>query len=187
MLASMQVQSSNSAITRALARCDLIERGLCLALNRWARRPGVRGFFATVSRLGDGVFWYLLMLSLPLLYGMEGLKTSLLMAAAGVVGLLIYKVMKAYLVRERPFASHPGILCGTAPLDRYSFPSGHTLHAVLFTSLALASFPALWPLLLPFSVLVALSRVILGLHYPSDVVVGAVIGWGLAWVAQGVG
>lgn len=165
---------------RTLARFDALELGICLTLNQAARHPGIRGLFAAVSRLGNGVFWYGLMLLLPLLYGIDGLKLSLQMAIAGLLGLLIYKSLKSRLVRERPFVSDAGILCGTAPLDRYSFPSGHTLHAVLFTSLAAGSFPALAWVLVPFAVLVALSRVILGLHYPTDVVVGAAIGLGLA-------
>lgn len=181
----MSIQSPNaSSVSRALARFDLIERGLCLSLNRWSHHGGIRIGFALVSRLGDGIFWYLLMLLLPLMYGTRGLQVSLVMAITGLLGLVIYKALKSRLVRERPFASHPGILCGTAPLDRYSFPSGHTLHAVLFTSLAVSAFPALAWVLVPFAGLVALSRVILGLHYPSDVVVGAGLGLALAVLAS---
>ena len=83
-------------------------------------------------------------------------------------------------MRERPYINHGDILCGTAPLDRYSFPSGHTLHAVSLTIMLAHFEPLLLPIALPFAVLVALSRVSLGLHYPSDVIVGAVIGASLA-------
>ena len=69
---------------------------------------------------------------------------------------------------------------GAAPLDRYSFPSGHTLHAVSFTVLATAYFPALGWVLVPFASLVAASRVVLGLHYPTDVLAGALLGTMLA-------
>lgn len=182
-LALMQARKPDQTLPtvhRAMAWFDQLERNLCLTFNRGARQPGVRTLFATVSRLGDGIFWYLLMLALPLLQGHNGLKISLQMAIAGIVGLAIYKLLKSKLVRERPFASHADILCGTAPLDRYSFPSGHTLHAVLFTTLAVSAFPGLAIVLVPFATLVALSRVILGLHYPTDVVVGAALGLGLA-------
>ena len=67
-----------------------------------------------------------------------------------------------------------------APLDEFSFPSGHTLHAVTFTLIAIAWFPALAWILLPFAASVALSRVVLGLHYPSDVLAASVIGSALA-------
>jgi len=69
---------------------------------------------------------------------------------------------------------------GATPLDRYSFPSGHTLHAVAFTVVATAHVPALAPILWPFAALVAASRVVLGLHYPTDVLAGALIGAALA-------
>ena len=67
-----------------------------------------------------------------------------------------------------------------APLDEFSFPSGHTLHAVAFTLVALTYYPLLAWLLIPFSASVAASRVVLGLHYPSDVLAATVIGSTLA-------
>ena len=53
----------------------------------------------------------------------------------------------------------------------------------MFSMIAIAWFPLLAAVLVPFTVLVGMSRVVLGLHYPSDVVVGALIGWGLAEIA----
>ena len=88
--------------------------------------------------------------------------------------------MKNRLVRERPYITHGEIVCGTAPLDRYSFPSGHTLHAASFTILYGSYEPTLLVVLLPFAVLIAASRIILGLHYPSDVLVGGAIGAAIA-------
>ena len=71
---------------------------------------------------------------------------------------------------------------GADPLDPFSFPSGHTLHAVAFSIVAIAFYPVLAWLLVPFTLLVAASRVVLGLHYPSDVAAGAALG---ARIAQG--
>lgn len=175
-----KIISTDGLAQRALARFDLLERHACLTCNRLALNLFVRRSFSLVSRLGDGLFWYMLMLALPLIYGSQGLIVSLQMVIFGMVGLSTHKWLKSRTVRERPFAAHPDILCGTAPLDQYSFPSGHTLHAVLFTTVTLSTFPALAPVLLPFMALVALSRVILGLHYPSDVAAGAAIGWVIA-------
>jgi undecaprenyl-diphosphatase len=161
-------------------RADRAERRLCLLANAAARRRMVRHTFRLVSRLGDGIFWYSLMVVLPLWQGAAGLVDSLRMAVVGAVGLAIYKALKHRLVRERPYIGLIGIDCAMPPLDRYSFPSGHTLHAVGFTTVAVTAFPALVSVLVPFALLVAASRVILGLHYPTDVLAGAAIGYGVA-------
>jgi len=159
-----------------LARFDHAEYRLCRRLNRGVQLTWVRVFFKTASRLGDGVIWYALILALPLLYGDEGLRVAAIMLATGAVGLALYKFLKRTFVRERPFIRHAGISLAGAPLDRYSFPSGHTLHAVAFTWLAVAAFPVLGFVLLPLALAIAASRVVLGLHYPTDVLVGALLG-----------
>ncbi|ALJ27360.1 phosphatase PAP2 family protein [Stenotrophomonas acidaminiphila] len=141
----------------------------CRRANHYCRRRRIRTLFAVISRLGDGVFWYLLMAALVLADGMDGLRASAHMAATGVVALTLYKVLKRWTRRPRPFAADLRIRAWVAPLDEYSFPSGHTLHAVSFSVVALAYYPWLAPVLLPFTAGVALSRVVLGLHYPSDV------------------
>jgi len=159
-----------------LARFDHAEYRLCRRLNRGVQHRWVRVVFMTASRLGDGVVWYALMLALPLIYGAAGLRVAAIMLATSAVGLALYKFLKHTFVRERPFIRHAGISLAGAPLDRYSFPSGHTLHAVAFTWQACAAFPELGCLLLPLALAIAASRVILGLHYPTDVLVGAVLG-----------
>ena len=159
-----------------LARFDHAEYRLCRRLNRGIQHTWVRVLFTTASRLGDGVIWYALMLALPLLYGAEGLRVAAIMLATGVVGLALYKILKRTFVRERPFIRHAGISLAGAPLDRYSFPSGHTLHAVAFTWQACVAFPELTVVLLPLALAIAASRVVLGLHYPTDVLVGALLG-----------
>jgi undecaprenyl-diphosphatase len=175
--------SGSAQVNRATAwfhRADAAEYRLCLRMNSACRVPGVRRLFAIMSRLGNGVFWYTLLVFLPAAYGEAGLYPALRMALVGVVGLALYKYLKSRLTRERPYITLDGIVAGTTVLDRYSFPSGHTLHAVSFTVLACYSFPALAWLCIPFAVLVAASRVVLGLHYPTDVIAGAGIGASLA-------
>jgi undecaprenyl-diphosphatase len=67
-------------------------------------------------------------------------------------------------------------VCAGKALDRFSFPSGHTLHAVSFTLIICTALPVLALILVPLALLIALSRVVLGLHYPSDVLAGGVLG-----------
>jgi undecaprenyl-diphosphatase len=152
------------------------DRHLCVVANRWGARRAVATFFGAVSRLGDGAFWYALMAVLAVFGGWHGALAALQMLLTGAVALTLYRLLKRWTRRPRPFRSCDGVIARVPPLDEFSFPSGHTLHAVSFTIVALAWFPALAPLLLPFTALVAASRVVLGLHYPSDVL--AAIGLG---------
>jgi undecaprenyl-diphosphatase len=103
------------------------------------------------------------------------------MLIAGAIDLALYWILKRGTARERPQVDCPGLRLCTPSLDRYSFPSGHTLHAVAFTTIALAYFPHVALALVPFTALTAYARVALGLHYPSDVLVGATIGGAVAW------
>lgn len=165
------------------------EAVFCLAANRWGRRGSVRRIFAVISRLGDGGFWYALMGAIVLLHGVEGVWASAHMAATGAVALLVYRWLKHRTHRPRPFARDGRIHALVSPLDEFSFPSGHTLHAVSFTLVALGHYPLLAWLLIPFTVAVATSRVVLGLHYPSDVLAATGIGVAIAslslWLVPG--
>lgn len=166
------------------------DSGWCLRANRWGERGRSRSYFAAVSRLGDGVFWYTLMGVLIVVDGLDGLAASAHLAATGVIALTLYKLLKRWTRRPRPFASDRRIHAWVAPLDEFSFPSGHTLHAVAFSIVGMAHYPMLAWVLVPFTASVAASRVVLGLHYPSDVLAATVIGSGLAgvslWVVPGV-
>jgi undecaprenyl-diphosphatase len=157
-------------------RFDEAEVWFCRHLNRSSRSAAVRQPFRVVSWLGDGWIWYGLIASMPVLYGSGGLLAAAHTAATGAVALALYKFIKARAVRERPYITHSAIECASVPLDRYSFPSGHTLHATCFTVLMTGYFPEWSAPLLALTVLIALSRVILGLHYPTDVAAGAVLG-----------
>ncbi len=174
----------------ATHRLVYAESSWCLRANRVCARRGLLRYFATVSRLGDGVFWYALMGALVLLDGISGLQASLHLALTGLVALMLYKLLKRWTRRPRPFASDRRIHAWVAPLDEFSFPSGHTLHAVAFSLVAMAHYPLLALLLVPFTASVAVSRVMLGLHYPSDVLAATAIGSALAgvslWLVPGV-
>ena len=163
-----------------MARVDAAEYGLCRRLNRGASFAFPRRLFQIASRLGDGIVWYVLLALLPLLYGAAAVKPAIVMALTGALGVALYKFLKRVFVRERPFITHSTIDLAMAPLDRYSFPSGHTLHAVSVAWQATAHFPELGWVLVPLAALIASSRVVLGLHYPTDVLVGAAIGASLA-------
>lgn len=163
-----------------ISRLQRADERLCLALNAASRYFSVLQLFRAVSWLGNGVFWYALMLALLLENAQRALFPVLHMIVVGALGTAIYSALKRRTARARPFAVVPAVWAGATPLDTFSFPSGHTLHAVAFTLVAASYFPALAGPLAAFTLLVAASRVVLGLHYPSDVLAGAAIGAGIA-------
>ncbi|HTP60793.1 MAG TPA: phosphatase PAP2 family protein [Burkholderiales bacterium] len=155
----------------------------CARLNRAIRFRVLLHLFRAVSWLGNGIFWYALMLALLLAQGAEAALPVLHMACVGLACTFLYRRLKQGTLRPRPYEVHAHIAAGAVPLDRFSFPSGHTLHAVAFTIVAAAYFP---PLALPLGAItlaVAASRIVLGLHYPSDVLAGAALGASVALVS----
>jgi undecaprenyl-diphosphatase len=167
----------------ALQRWD--ER-TCARFNRAIRVRWLLVAFRAVSWLGDGLFWYGLMLALLLARGAEAALPVLHMAAVGIACTLLYRLLKQGTLRPRPYQVHAHIAAGATPLDRFSFPSGHTLHAVAFSLIAGAYYPVLAALLAPTVLAVAASRVVLGLHYPSDVLAGATLGAAVALASLGL-
>jgi len=159
-----------------IKRMNNFDSTLCIRVNHTSQYWLIRYWFRFISRLGDGIFWYAMMAAILLIQGRNSLLPVLHIAATGFVGTFIYKWLKGKTLRPRPYEVHQDIWLTGKPLDRFSFPSGHTLHAVAFSGITLAYYPMLFWLLTPFAVMVGMSRVILGLHYPSDVLAGAVIG-----------
>ena len=172
-----------SRIGLGLARLHRWDEALCLRLNRAIHLGWLRALLKAASRLGDGVFWYALMAALLAYHGESALAPVLRMVLAGVACTALYKWLKAKTLRPRPYRVMQSISLGAAPLDQFSFPSGHTLHAVAFSLIATFHFPDTAWLVWPFTGLVALSRPVLGLHYPSDVLAGAAIGSAVAAVS----
>jgi undecaprenyl-diphosphatase len=166
-----------------LERISHWDGALAARCNRVGRRAWARGAFRAASRLGDGVAWYALMLALLARFGADAAPAVVHMIAAGLACTLLYKWLKGKTLRPRPYEAHPEVVLFAAPLDRFSFPSGHTLHAVAFTLVSLAYYPWLAWITVPFTLLVAASRVTLGLHYPSDVLAGALLGAAVAGIS----
>ena len=111
-----------------------------------------------------------------------GVQTTL------VIGLsqAVVQSIKRLVNRTRPYLVHEWSLAPNPPTCQYSFPSGHTASAVAYALVFGLFYPFLRPLLYPLALLVGVSRVILGVHYPTDVLVGAAISYGTYRLVTGV-
>ena len=169
-----------------LNRMNHLDGALCVKVNHTSQYRIIRDWFRLMSRLGDGVFWYTLLVAILIVQGHTALLPVLHVALTGLTGTFVYKWLKGKTLRPRPYQVLQDVLLTGKPLDYFSFPSGHTLHAAAFTCMTFAYYPSLAMLVIPFSLMVAVSRVVLGLHYPSDVLAGAVIGSALALISLNI-
>jgi undecaprenyl-diphosphatase len=128
-----------------------------------------------VSKTGDGLLYIGLAIWL---YWDQGINDPLLktLILAFAVERPIYFVLKNGFKRHRPQQALPGFRSVITPSDQFSFPSGHTSAAFMVATLLCYFFPYLTPVLLLWAVLVAFSRVILGVHFPTDTLMGAALG-----------
>ncbi len=160
-----------------LDRLDLLEWRLCQRIGRFNLYRPWLALLRLASRLGDWPAWVALLLAQPLLQESGGWQRLLQYGLTALAAIAVYRLVKTRLCRERPFITFVGNVRSHEPArDRYSFPSGHTMHAVMFLVLSASHHPWLAPCLVPLVVLIALSRVGLGLHYLSDVLAGALLG-----------
>lgn len=161
---------------RLLHRYLRWELGLTVAANRLSRHLWVRRFFTLVSRLGNGWGWTFILFLMLLRDGRTAVVPIAWMIVTAFIGIGLYWSIKRLAARARPSEHCHRIVLSEPPLDQFSFPSGHTLHAVNLTVQILFFAPGLGWTAIAFAVLIAASRLILGLHFLSDVVVGALLG-----------
>ncbi|WP_372861644.1 phosphatase PAP2 family protein [Spongiibacter sp.] len=136
-----------------------------------------------ISKSGDGYTQLLLPLLLSA-WGVTGSGTFLSSVATGFgIWLPLYWLLKNSCRRRRPPAAIPQFNAAIIASDEFSFPSGHTAAAFLLATLAVLCFGAIASPLFLWAVAVAASRVILGVHFPTDTVAGAGLGIAIAHLA----
>jgi undecaprenyl-diphosphatase len=149
-------------------------------VNKWSAPRWVRFGAIAATRAGDGWLWYLVGLCV-LVFGGAGRLTAVASAgSAALAGMGLFTMLKKISGRQRPCAIAPHCWATLLPPDRFSFPSGHTITAFAVAGAFGSFYPMLLPVLLFFALSIAASRILLGMHFLSDVLAGALIGAGLA-------
>jgi undecaprenyl-diphosphatase len=152
------------------------DHNLMRRINRWPAPRWIRVWMICATRGGDGWLWYGMGLVI-LLFG--GSERFLAVGAAGLavaVGITIFLRIKKATGRKRPNSFEPHCWATLLPPDQFSFPSGHTITAFAVAVSLSMFYPSLAIGLLFCALSVALSRILLGMHFLSDVLAGAAIG-----------
>ena len=134
-----------------------------------------------VTHLGDkGIFWILL--TLALLIVRKTRKLGVRCGFSMVFGLIITNlILKNWVARVRPYEVIQGLECIVKKADDWSFPSGHATNSLACAWVLLRRAPKKWGVTaLVLAILISLSRLYVGIHYPTDVIGGAAIGIGCA-------
>jgi len=170
-------------LASALTFIDLRDQRLMRRVNRWPAPRWIRVWMLYATRGGDGFFWYFLGLMVLLFGGAARFLAVGASALAAGVGIVIFLKLKKATGRKRPCAFEPHCWATLLPPDQFSFPSGHTITACAVSVSLSCFYPALAAGLLFCALCVAASRILLGMHFLSDVLAGAVIGTSLAYGA----
>lgn len=149
---------------------------IMVRVNHWRPPRWLRIWMLAATRGGDGGLWYALGLAVALYGGPQRFHALLAATLAVATGIALFITLKHAFRRERPCGLEPHCWADLLPPDQFSFPSGHTITAFA-AAVSLAGFyPEMLPGLLFCAVSIAASRVVLGMHFLSDVLAGAALG-----------
>jgi len=145
-------------------------------MNRWRAPRWIRIWMITATRLGDGWVWYGLGCLLLAFGGVQRFAAVGAAGAAAILGIFLFKALKKLSQRPRPCQIEPHCWSKVLPPDQFSFPSGHTMTAVSIAIVVSYFYPSLEGMLFFLALSIAISRIVLGMHFLSDVLAGVVLG-----------
>jgi undecaprenyl-diphosphatase len=145
-------------------------------MNRWRAPRWIRYWMIAATRMGDGWLWYGLGAMLLAFGGPQRFAAIGSAGSAAICGILVFKLLKRLSQRPRPCQLEPHCWSRVLPPDKFSFPSGHTMTAFSIALVVSYFYPALEGTLFFVAFSIAVSRIVLGMHFLSDVLAGIVLG-----------
>lgn len=146
----------------------------------FAERKHLTGVARIATRLGNGWLYPILSALIVLAQIDKPLRFLTSSAISLLIAFGVYPALKRSLARMRPCDYYPSLARAVEPLDHYSCPSGHAMTAAAFAVSLVAAWPAAAALAASICLVIGWSRVALGHHYVSDVVLGSVMGAAIA-------
>ncbi|CAK0771411.1 Phosphatase PAP2 family protein [Gammaproteobacteria bacterium] len=146
---------------------------ISLIANHTIEYKLLKWLFVTISRLCDFDFWVTLGC---VFFSLGDYRLIVHLVIVGMIGWGISTFLKLYTARDRPYQADSRIRLESIPIDEYSFPSCHVLLSTTFSIIISSYHSELSLMMIIFTFLVSISRLVLGLHYFSDVLAGAIIG-----------
>ena len=129
------------------------------------------------TRLGDGYVWALIIILILVFHGPMILAEVLAMVFPSLVAsLALYWTLKLSTKRPRPFVAIPEFKALVPPLDKYSFPSGHTMNNLAIATTMLLTVPAAGAVMIALPLTWGFLRVYFGVHWLTDVIGGFILG-----------
>lgn len=183
---AVQVESGEVAVTVAPPARAGLDRRLFGLVNGLPHSTTSDRYVSVLSDLGEGLGWVAGGAALALLGGPKGRRAGMATALASLAATyVVQQRVKPLFRRVRPFVNREARVVGIRPPD-HSFPSGHTASSFAAATALAFFYPKAAPVAYTLATGVGVSRVHLGVHFPSDAAVGGVIGIGIgtftAWV-----
>lgn len=160
---------------------------ILLLIQEYIRKEWMDGFWCAVTHLGDSG-WFWILLGLLLLFWKKTRRAgAAALGAMGIGALLTNIILKNLIGRTRPYEVVNGLILLVEKQHDFSFPSGHACASFAAASALYRFLPGKWGVpWIVLAVLIAVSRLYVGVHYPTDVLAGAAVGIFSAWLIEKV-